>query len=173
MVTIIYLLITALIFFFIGYFVGKSRAESVTVVETRTNNSPDKNPIASASPREDEQKVDEVPTESAPPKESHSGQQPITLLTHPRNDQKDNLTRIKGIGVKIEEGLNGVGVYHFDQIAAWTQENVVWADKKLNLMGRIVREKWIDQSRLLAQGEETEFSKRVDKGKVISSKKES
>ena len=174
--TVIYLLITALVFFFIGYFVGKScEDKSTSAIETIANNSLKNTSNSATSTTIEEKKIDEsisTATEQTPLPKVSNGKQPITLLTHPRNNQKDNLTRIKGIGVKIEEGLNGIGIYHFDQISAWTEDNIIWADKKLNLMGRIVREKWIDQAKLLAQGEETEFSKRVDDGKVSTSKKE-
>jgi len=93
------------------------------------------------------------------------------LLTEPRNGTKDNLTRIKGIGLKIEEALNKIGIYHFDQIAAWDAENIAWADSTLGFPGRAERENWVAQAQALAAGEETEFSKRVDAGEVSSSKK--
>lgn len=92
-------------------------------------------------------------------------------LEGPRNGQKDNLTRIKGIGVKIEETLNNEGIYHFDQIANWTEENIKWVDANVAFPGRVKREKWVEQAKLLASGEETEFSKRVDAGEVSTSKK--
>jgi len=92
------------------------------------------------------------------------------LLAAPRNGAKDNLTRIKGIGLKIEEMLNNIGVYHFDQIASWNAENIAWADSTLGFPGRAVREQWVSQAQALASGAETEFSKRVDAGKVSSSK---
>jgi len=92
-------------------------------------------------------------------------------LDEPRNGQKDNLSRIKGIGVKIEETLNDEGIYHFDQIANWDEENVKWIDTNVGFPGRIKREKWIEQAEALAAGEETEFSKRVGAGEVSTSKK--
>ncbi len=97
---------------------------------------------------------------------------PEGLLDAPRNGKKDNLTRIKGIGVKIDQALNGIGIWHFDQIAAWTEENMAWADRELAFPGRAKRDDWVGQAKLLAEGKETEFSKRVDKGEVASSKKD-
>lgn len=93
------------------------------------------------------------------------------VLSGPRNGEKDNLTRIKGIGLKIESMLNDVGIYHFDQIAAWNESNIAWADSTLGFPGRAERESWVSQAAALAAGEETEFSKRVDAGEVASSKK--
>jgi len=91
------------------------------------------------------------------------------LLSAPRHGQKDNLTRIKGIGVKIEESLNKIGIFHFDQIAAWDDENIAWADSTLGFPGRSNSENWVAQAAALASGEETEFSKRVDAGEVSTS----
>ncbi len=97
--------------------------------------------------------------------------EPEGLLSSPKGGKADNLTRIKGIGVKIEEKLNKIGVWHFSQIAAWTEENLEWADNALSFRGRAKRDDWIGQAKMLADGKETEFSKRVDKGEVSSSHK--
>jgi hypothetical protein len=40
----------------------------------------------------------------------------------------------------------------------------------LAFSGRIDREKWIEQARALADGQETEFSRRAAAGKVATSK---
>ena len=93
------------------------------------------------------------------------------LLSEARDGKPDNLTLIKGIGAKIEEELNKVGIYHFDQIASWNTDNIEWADDTLGFPGRANREKWVSQAHTLASGEETEFSKRVDAGEVASSTK--
>jgi len=109
--------------------------------------------------------------QSTETQEEPEGVAPEGLLDAPRDGKKDNLTRIKGIGVKIDAALNGIGIYHFDQIAVWTEENMAWADKALAFPGRAKRDDWVGQAKLLAKGKETEFSKRVDKGQVSSSKK--
>ncbi len=41
-------------------------------------------------------------------------------LAAPRGGKADNLTRIKGIGTVNEGKLHALGIFHFDQIAAWT-----------------------------------------------------
>ena len=84
----------------------------------------------------------------------------------------DNLTKIKGIGKVIEEKLNKLNIYHFEQIACWTQKDIEMVDKHLSFTGRIIREQWVEQAKILAKGEETEFSKRVEKGEVPSSSKD-
>ena len=90
-------------------------------------------------------------------------------LDAPRGGKADNLTRIKGIGSVNEKKLNDHGIYHFDQIAAWKKADVVAAEAYLAFDGRIAREEWISQAKLLAKGKETEFSRRVDAGKVATS----
>jgi len=93
------------------------------------------------------------------------------VLSEPRDGKADNLCRIKGIGFVIEEKLHNLGIFHFDQIAAWSEDEIKWVDSHLAFSGRILREDWIGQAAKLAIGEDTEFSKRVDKGKVSTSRK--
>jgi len=92
-------------------------------------------------------------------------------LAGPRDGKKDDLKRIKGVGPKIEKTLNELGIYHFDQIAQWSPKSVAWINGFITFKDRIQREKWIEQAEKLAKGQDTEFSKRVDKGAVPSSKK--
>ncbi len=126
---------------------------------------------ADAAKAEKEAVAAKVETTESEEAEVPAGVAPEGLLSAPRDGKKDNLTRIKGIGVKIDQALNGIGIYHFDQIAAWTEDNMAWADKALAFPGRAKRDDWVGQAKLLAQGKETEFSQRVDKGEVASSKK--
>ena len=65
------------------------------------------------------------------------------------SDEVDNLQKIKGIGPKIAGILDGLGIRRFDQIAAWTPENVAWVNDQLKFKGRIEREKWIPQAKAL------------------------
>ena len=155
---ILCLLLAALLGFIIGYLFGKGTCASDDCGHTAevAHDSHDTHAVATA-----------VTTDS-----SSENDKP-ELLTAPRNGEKDNLTRIKGIGIKIEETLNEIGIYHFDQIAAWDTENIAWADSTLGFPGRAERENWVEQAQALDAGEETEFSKRVDAGEVASSKKES
>jgi hypothetical protein len=67
--------------------------------------------------------------------------------------------------------LNDLGVYHFHQIASWNEKEVSWVNNYLAFSGRIQREDWIKQAKDLMNGKETEFSKRVEKGEVATSKK--
>ncbi len=86
------------------------------------------------------------------------------MLDAPRDGKADDLKMIKGIGPKLEGVLNGLGIWHFDQIAAWSADEVAWADQNLvGFKGRVSRDGWVDQAGALAKGLETEFSKRAKK----------
>jgi predicted flap endonuclease-1-like 5' DNA nuclease len=88
-------------------------------------------------------------------------------LDKPRDGGADDLKRIKGVGPKLEKLCNSLGFYHFDQIANWTADEVAWVDQNLEgFKGRVSRDDWVEQAKLLAAGGETEFSKKVDKGDV-------
>jgi NADH-quinone oxidoreductase subunit E len=94
------------------------------------------------------------------------GERPAALEA-PRDGGPDDLKRIKGVGPKLEELLHSLGIYHFDQIAGWRQAEVAWMDSNLEgFSGRVTRDEWVSQARLLATGGETEFSQRVDRGDV-------
>ncbi len=74
------------------------------------------------------------------------------LLTEARGGKADDLKKIKGVGPKLEKELNAAGVFHFDQIASWTKEEVFWADNHLvSFKGRVSRDNWVDQAKELAK----------------------
>ena len=76
-----------------------------------------------------------------------------------------NLMRLKGVGPKLAEVLNANGVYHFHQIAAWGPDEIAWIESNIEgFSGRVVRDDWVGQSKVLAAGGETEHSQRVDRG---------
>lgn len=64
----------------------------------------------------------------------------------------DDLKQISGIGPKLEQVLNGLGVWTFEQIAAWQPEEAAWVDDYLQFGGRVERDDWISQAGALAKG---------------------
>jgi predicted flap endonuclease-1-like 5' DNA nuclease len=97
------------------------------------------------------------------------GERPESL-PRPSDGAIDDLKRISGIGKQNEARLHGLGIWRFAQIAAWTEDNVRWVSGYLAFRGRIEREKWVEQARVLAAGGETEFSRRADRGEVATSR---
>ncbi len=81
----------------------------------------------------------------------------------PRNDSADDLKLIAGVGPKLEGTLNRLGIWHFDQIAAWSEHEVAWVDNYLQFKGRIERDEWIAQAAALAAGGHDEYVKRFGK----------
>jgi len=61
-------------------------------------------------------------------------------LVEARDGKADELTLIKGIGPKIEDTLNTLGIFHFDQIAAWSPAEKDWVTGYLKFKGRSDRE---------------------------------
>jgi predicted flap endonuclease-1-like 5' DNA nuclease len=117
---------------------------------------------------EAEPKADTTPDYDGDGKQegSEEGTKPATL-TAAREGGPDNLKEIKGVGPKLEKMLHTMGFYHFDQIANWTADEVAWVNANLEgFKGRVTRDNWVEQAKILASGGETEFSKRVDKGDV-------
>ncbi|MBA2125147.1 NADH-quinone oxidoreductase subunit NuoE [Hyphomicrobium methylovorum] len=75
------------------------------------------------------------------------------LLTEPRDGKADDLSLIWGVADKMVEKLNEIGVWHFDQIARWTPEDVAWFEARLEgFKGRVTRDKWTEQAAKLASG---------------------
>lgn len=75
---------------------------------------------------------------------------PPKVLDAPRDDAADDLTLLKGVGPKLAVGLNKAGIYHFDQIAAWTTSEVAWVDENIaGVRGRASRDGWVDQAKTL------------------------
>jgi NADH-quinone oxidoreductase subunit E len=64
--------------------------------------------------------------------------------------QPSDLKAISGIGPKLEKVLNGLGIWTYGQIAAWTSQEIAWVEDYLSLAGRIGRDDWTAQAAALA-----------------------
>ena len=65
--------------------------------------------------------------------------------------EADDLKRITGITVKLEQKLNDAGVFHFWQIADLDADNLAALDRKLKLKGQIEQEGWVAQAKKLVE----------------------
>jgi predicted flap endonuclease-1-like 5' DNA nuclease len=73
-------------------------------------------------------------------------------------DSEDELTRLKGVGPKLAAQLKELGVTRFDQIAAWDEATINRIDAQLGrFQGRIRRDEWVTQARLLSSGDQAEY----------------
>jgi len=87
-------------------------------------------------------------------------------------DDKDELKRIKGIGKVYEARLNSIGIFKFVQIAKLKDGGIEAIEAITGFPGRVNREDWVGQAKILDEGGTTEFSSRVDKGDVDYKKSE-
>ncbi len=77
----------------------------------------------------------------------------------------DDLTQLKGVGPKLAAMLQDQGVTGFSQIAAWSDDDVARIDATLGrFQGRIERDDWRGQARLLADGDAAGFTSRYGAG---------
>ncbi len=62
-------------------------------------------------------------------------------------DIKDNLKSIKGVGTDIEKQLNSMGIYTFNQISNFNNNDIAEITQSLKFFpGRIERDDWIGQA---------------------------
>jgi predicted flap endonuclease-1-like 5' DNA nuclease len=76
----------------------------------------------------------------------------------------DTLTQLKGLGPKAATLLQDMGVTRFEQIASWNAADIAAIDAQMGAFkGRIERDRWVAQAKLLATGDtetfEAEFGK--------------
>lgn len=76
----------------------------------------------------------------------------------------DDLLKIKGVGPKLVALLASLGVTRFAQIAAWDEAEIDRIDAQLgNFAGRIRRDSWVEQARLLGAGDVAGFEGKFGK----------
>ena len=63
----------------------------------------------------------------------------------------DDLKAIAGVGPKLEQVLNGLGIRSYGQIATWTGEEIAAIEEALGFKGRIARDDWTGQAAALAE----------------------
>ena len=88
----------------------------------------------------------------------------VGAAAQPAPPGADDLTRIKGVGPKVETLLHGLGVTSFAQIAAWDDTEVDRIDARLgSFAGRIRRDDWRAQAALLAAGDTAAYEAKFGK----------
>lgn len=81
-----------------------------------------------------------------------SGDRPAMMLDAPEGGQADDLKKISGVGPKLEQTLNELGIWHYEQVAQLTKKDIAWVDERLRFKGRIERDDWVGQAKTLAKG---------------------
>lgn len=84
-------------------------------------------------------------------------------LSAPRGGKSDDLKNIEGVGPVLERLCHDMGIYHFDQIAGWGAGEVAWMNANLKgFKGRVGRDKWVAQARLIGSVGLEEFKRRAE-----------
>jgi predicted flap endonuclease-1-like 5' DNA nuclease len=89
---------------------------------------------------------------------------PPVSASRPEGGKGDNLRLIQGVDEAAARRLRDLGVWRFEQIAAWTPSQQQWIGSELRPIGPQVLRFWIAQARLLAGGVETEFARVLRQG---------
>ncbi|MAD41812.1 MAG: hypothetical protein CL623_05415 [Arcobacter sp.] len=150
---VVNLIIAAFIGMIIGYLIGKNSGNTYNPSKN-DNNTIDKIEIKSKT--------------SVNPifrKNSNVDNKPL-ILSSPRPSGKDKLIKIKGIDLKVEKDLNKLGIFHFNQIASWSNKNCDWIEEFLLLPGIAKKNQWVEQAKILESGKETVYSQKVENADV-------
>lgn len=76
----------------------------------------------------------------------------------------DDLSRIKGLGPKLQKLLPELGITSFAQIAAMTDADLAQLDTKLGAFaGRPAKDSWVEQAKFLAAGDTAGFEGKFGK----------
>lgn len=79
-------------------------------------------------------------------------------------DHPDPLTRLKGIGPKLEALLNDEGITRFEQLASLDDRELAALEERLGAFkGRLTRDRVVEQARLLASGDTAGFEEKFGK----------
>ena len=148
-------------------------AKDEPIAEKPSSDKADEKPKAVATPAKAAAKpkaaksATKTAAKSAPKRAPVAADGKPEMLSEPRGGQGDDLKQIKGVGPKMETMLNTMGVWHFEQVAGWRKKEVEWVDNNLEgFKGRVSRDEWVKQAKVLAKGGTTEFSKKVKKGGI-------
>lgn len=125
-----------------------SAAEVADVPPPTKTETPAKAPVKSKPVEAESAKA--APVKAAPVKADKPHEQKAAARIV--ETQADDLKRISGIGPKLEQVLNGMGVRRYADIAAWSDKDVKRFDAQLGFGGRIVRDAWVEQAKTLMKG---------------------
>lgn len=120
----------------------------VRIKEIDASGAPTKAVAKAEAPKKAEVKTEAAPKAKAPAKAKAAA-------------TGDDLRYIKGVGEKLNALLISLGVTSYSQIANWTEAEASAINEQLGTFkGRIVRDEWIEQCKLLAAGKTEEFNAR-------------
>lgn len=103
-------------------------------------------------------------TAPAPPAEPHSELETPVAPEAVSAESAQELAQIKGVGPKLRAQLAAMGITSIAEIAAWTEADVDRIDAQLGrFSGRIRRDNWVEQARLLLSGDRAAYEAKFGK----------
>ncbi len=126
---------------------------------------------AKAAPKPAAKKVPPKPAAAETAKPAKPAAKPATATAKPKAAAvktapaapqiPDDIALLKGVGPKLVALLQSMGVTSLEQIATWSAADVTEIDSKLGAFaGRIKRDNWVDQAKLLSAGDIAGFEKK-------------
>jgi predicted flap endonuclease-1-like 5' DNA nuclease len=73
----------------------------------------------------------------------------LGLIYKTKPEKIDDLTALKGIAEVLEQRLHEFGIYTYDQIASWSEDQIKEFSSRLAFKDRIQRERWVEQAQQL------------------------
>jgi NADH-quinone oxidoreductase subunit E len=125
---------------------AKSTPKTAATTEKARAAEPEIAPVAEEKP----EPANVAPAAKVPASSTSGDERVPGSLDAPEGGIADDLKRISGVGPKLEQTLNGLGIYHFAQVAAWGPDDIARVDEKLTFKGRIERDDWVSQAAALA-----------------------
>ncbi|TPW30451.1 NADH-quinone oxidoreductase subunit NuoE [Pararhizobium mangrovi] len=129
-----------------GSDVGRDRGKPIKSVSGTAKSNADGDRGKDADEKDGAKTVQSVDGGEQGSAKREDGEQP-PMIDKPK--QPDDLKKINGIGPRIEERLQEIGVWTIRQISNWSDAEVAWVDAKLSFRGRIEREEWVHQAKVL------------------------
>jgi NADH-quinone oxidoreductase subunit E len=124
-----------------------SGVEAADVAPAAKTETPVKAPIKSKPEKSEPTKAE--PVKAAPRADKPQRQK---AAAHIVETQADDLKQISGIGPKLEQVLNGMGIRRYADVASWSEKDVQRFDAQLGFGGRITRDRWVEQAKALMKG---------------------
>jgi predicted flap endonuclease-1-like 5' DNA nuclease len=108
--------------------------------------------------------LDDDDSDVAPPPVPLAGDFAGIAFPPHSTDHPDELTKLKGVGPKLETLLNEQGITRYEQLASLDGFELAALEGRLgNFKGRLTRDRVVEQARLLASGDTEAFEETFGK----------
>lgn len=166
----------ALLVLIIGWLALASRRTTVERVESSEESAPAKRnqalidapPAASAATIDPLSGAGNSQAQPAAPAPAPTPAEPEVapaVAPTPAPSASGDLARLKGVGPKLVAQLADLGVTSIAQVAAWDEADIDRIDAQLGrFSGRIRRDAWVEQARLIESGDTAGYESRFGKG---------